>query len=372
MEETKKIRVAITHGDTNGIGYELIYKTFAEPEILELCTPIIYGSPKVAAFHRKAIDAQASVNIIATAADAKDGKVNLVAAFDDDVKVELGVATDESAHAALMAIDKAIVDYRDGLFDVLVTTPIRLAGNSDGQQAPKSQAEYIAECFTEHEEAMTLLANDTLRIGLLTDNVAMKDVAGLITKDNLTATLKTFAKTLKRDFRVANPRIAVLSLNPTAATEEQEVITPVIEELIGEKVYAFGPYASDDFFANRLYGHFDGVLAMYHDQGIAPFMALTQADGVEILSGLPLICTSTLLNPGFDIAGKNVADENPLRQAIFKAIDICRNRANYDKPFANPLPKLYHEKKDESEKVRFSIPKKHENAYKRDQPKKES
>ena len=364
MEENRKIRVAITHGDTNGIGYELIFKTFAAPEMLELCTPIIYGSPKVAAYHRKALDIQANFSIINRAEDAKDGRVNLLATFDEEIKVELGQPSEEAGMAALKALDRAIVDYRDGQFDVLVTAPIHTANIKSEGITFTGQTSYIEECFAENREAMTILLNDTLRVGLVTDNVAVKDIVPKIPKERLADRISTFAQTLKRDFRISNPRIAVLSLNPTIGTEEKEIIIPTIEESIDKHINAFGPYTSDDFFARRLYGHFDGILAMYHDQGIAPFMAVTPTDGIEMVSGLPIVCTSPIQGASYDIVGKNMADENPLRQAIYLAMDVLRNRDTYDEPLANPLPKLYHEKKDESEKVRFSIPKKHENVNK--------
>ena len=357
MEENRKIRVAITHGDTNGIGYELIFKTFAAPEMLELCTPIIYGSPKVAAYHRKALDIPANFSIITHAADAKDGRVNLLATFDEEIKVELGSSTEEAGQAALKALNRAINDYHEHLFDVLVTAPVDAATiRSEGVDF-QGQSHYIQECFAEKRESMTIYLNDRMRIGLMTEHVAVKDIAKHVTPERLKARLHLFADTLRRDFRVSSPRIAVLSLNPSLGTEEREVIVPAIEEFCESEMCAFGPYTSDNFFANRLYDRFDGILAMYHDQGIAPFMALSPYEGIELLSGLPLVCTSTLYNASFDIAGKGMADEAALRQAIYQAIDVARNRANYDEALANHLPKLYHEKKDDSEKVCFNIPK---------------
>lgn len=364
MTENRKIRVAITHGDTNGIGYELIFKTFAAPEMLELCTPIVYGSPKVAAYHRKALGIEANFSIIGSADEAKDGRVNMLATFDDEVKVELGMPSEEAGHAALTALDKAVVDFHDHLYDVLVTAPVYAESiNNHGLQF-KSQANYIGECFAERDQAMTILVNDSMRVGLMTDNVAVKDIATKITQESLTEKIKLFAQALKRDFRISNPRVAVLALNPTLGAEERDVIKPVIEQLADNQVNAFGPYTADNFFSNNLYNDFDGVLAMYHDQGMTPFLALTPEGGVEMVSGLPIVCTSTLQGASYDIAGKNVADESALRRAIYLAMDVCRNRAMYDEPFENPLPKLYHEKRDESEKVRFAIPKKHENSIK--------
>lgn len=361
MEE-RKIRVAITHGDTNGIGYELIFKTFCDPEMLELCTPIIYGSPKVASYHRKALDIEANFSIINKAEDAKDGRVNLLAAFDDEIKVEIGQPSKEAGHAALMALDRALTDYRDNLFDVLVTCPLD-NGSIQGEGFEfKGQTAYIQECFPDKAKAMIIYENEALRIGLMTDNMALKDVSENITKEKLADKIRTFADSLKRDFRISNPRVAVLALNPTPGKEEDEIITPVINELSDENINAFGPYPADKFFAEHFFDRFDGILAMYHDQGITPTKAFYASSSAELTTGLSLVRTSPEQDVSFDIAGKGRADEASLRNAIYLAIDVWRNRHEYDTAIANPAPKLYHERRDENEKVRFSIPKKHENS----------
>ena len=359
--EDRKIRVAITHGDTNGIGYELIFKTFAEPEILELCTPIIYGSPKVAAYHRKALDIPANFSIISKAEEAKDGRVNMLTTFDEEVKVDLGTPTPEAGTAAVKALDKAMGDFRAGLFDVLVTAPV----NNDSIQDFNSQTDYLENSIGQGQKTLTILLNDNIRVGFATNNLPIKEVAQSITKEMIIEKATIFFNCIKRDFNISNPRIAILSLNPTTngnGKEEQEIIKPAINELSDVGVNAFGPFQADNIFGKCIYDSFDGVLAMYHDQGKAPFMALDPTDGVNYLAGLPIICTAPCDGPSFDIAGKGVADEMSFRHAIYLAIDIFRNRQNYDKPLANPLKKLYHERRDESEKVRFSIPKKHENS----------
>lgn len=280
MNDNRRIRVAITHGDTNGIGYELIFRTFAEPEMLELCTPIIYGSPKAAAFHRKALGLEPTgYAVISHASEAKDGRVNLVAVTNDEIKVELGTPSEEAGHAALMALDKAMVDYNDHLFDVLVTAPVSAESMKRAGLDFRGQMHYVAECFAEHAQAMNILVNDRMRIGLMTDNVAVKDIANAITRETLTETIQGFAQTLKRDYRISNPRVAVLALNPEPGTEEKETIKPVIEALAELKVNAFGPYTANHFFSNSMYDYFDGILAMYHDQGMAPFLAQTPEGG---------------------------------------------------------------------------------------------
>lgn len=360
--EKKLIRVAITHGDTNGIGYEVILKTFEEPGMLELCTPIIYGSPKAAAYHRKMLNLQTNFSIIDKSEDAQDGRVNLLTTFDEEVKIEMGQPTAEAGEAALKALDRAMTDYRAGLYDVLVTAPI----NKNDIQSERfhfcGHTEYIENSVGDGKKALMILMNGSLRVALVTTHLPIKDVAQAITKEAIVEKTRIFHESLKRDLRIANPRIAVLALNPHAGdngllgTEEQEAIIPAIEELEATGIQAFGPYPADGFFGSGMYSRFDGIMAMYHDQGLAPFKALAIEDGVNFTAGLPIVRTSPDHGTAYDIAGKGVADESSLRHAIYTAIDIYRNRISYDEPMGNPLPKLYHEKRDESEKTRFSIP----------------
>ena len=365
--ENRKIRVAITHGDTNGIGYELIFRTFAEPEILELCTPIIYGSPKVAAYHRKALNMQANFTIIADAAEAQDDRINMIATFDEEVKVDMGRDTPEAGKAALAAMDRAIADFKDGHFDVLVLAPQSSDNIKPAEFQFPGNFEYVETCLGDGRKGLRMMVNDRMRMVLLTDGVPLKEVAGAVTAERLSDKLTAFHTALRRCFRVSSPRIAVLSLNPDGANggkEEKEVIMPVIGQLADKGINVFGPYDAGTFFGQGDYEAFDGVLAMYHDQGVAPLLALSPERLVNCVAGLPVVVASADMNPHYEIAGLGKANETAFRQAIFTAIDIFRNGKDYDEPYANPLPKLYHEKRDESEKVRFSIPKKHENAIK--------
>ena len=360
--ENRRIRVAITHGDTNGIGYELIFKTFAEPAMLELCTPIVYGSPKVAAYHRNVLGLQANFTIIGKAEDARDGRVNMLTTFDEEVKVEMGNSSPESAKAALKALRRAMDDFQRGVYDALVLGPADATKIAASGEAFTSEQAFIEAKIGNGNKAMRILMNERLRIALATDSLPMKSVAQAITKELILDKATTLQQSLKRDFRISNPRIAVLALNPSSVegAEENDSIRPAIVELAKKGVQVFGPFAADAFFGNGDYDAFDGVLAMYYEQGATPFRTLDLGNGILMTAGLPIVCTSTDLSAGFDIAGKGVVDENPLRQAIYAAIDIARNRQNYDSPLENPLPKLYHEKRDESEKVRFAIPKKHD------------
>lgn len=361
MEQDRKIRVAITHGDTNGVGYEVIFKVFADPAMLELCTPIIYGSPKIAAYHRKALNLETNFSIINQAEEARDGRLNLLTCFDEEVKVEIGQPSTEAGEAALKALDRAMTDYRSGLYDVLVTAPINKATiQSPGFHFP-GHTEYIETSMGEAHKALMILMNENLRVALVTTHLPIKDVAKAITKEAVIAKATIFHQALKRDFRISNPRIAVLSLNPHAGdngvlgSEEQDIIKPAIDELASQGIQAFGPYPADGFFGNGTYDHFDGVLAMYHDQGLAPFKTIALESGVNYTAGLSIVRTSPDHGTAYDIAGQGKADENSMRQAIYTAIDVWRNRQNYDEPLQNPLPKLFHEKREDGEKVRFAV-----------------
>lgn len=360
MEQERKIRVAITQGDTNGVGYEVILKVFADPEMLELCTPIIYGSPKIAAYHRKALNIETNFSIINSAEEVRDGRLNLLTCFDEEIKIELGQPSQEAGQAALMALDRVMTDFRSGFYDVLVTAPINKATiQSPGFQFP-GHTEYIETSVGDGQKALMILMNESLRVALVTTHLPVKDIAKAITKEAIVEKATVFHQALKRDFRVSSPRIAVLSLNPHAGddgllgSEEKDIIAPAIEELAAKGIQAFGPYAADGFFGSGTYDHFDGVLAMYHDQGLAPFKAIALESGVNYTAGLPIVRTSPDHGTAYDIAGQGCADENSMRQAIYTAINVFRNRQFYDEPLQNPLPKLFHEKREDGDKARFA------------------
>ncbi len=359
--EQKKIRVAITQGDTNGVGYEVILKVFADPSMLELCTPIIYGSPKIAAYHRKALNLETTFSIINAAEEARDGQVNLLTCFDEEVKIDLGQPSQEAGKSALKALDCAMTDYRSGLYDVLVTAPINKATIQSPDFHFPGHTEYIETSVGEGQKALMILMNDQLRVALVTTHLAIKDVAQAITQEAIIEKATIFHQSLRRDFLISSPRIAVLSLNPHAGddgllgAEEKNIITPAIEKLSEKGIQAFGPYPADGFFGAGSYYHFDGVLAMYHDQGLAPFKTIALDNGVNYTAGLPIVRTSPDHGTAYDIAGQGVADENSMRQAIYTAIDIFRHRKEYDEPMQNPLPKLFHEKREDGDKSRFAI-----------------
>jgi 4-hydroxythreonine-4-phosphate dehydrogenase len=351
MEE-RKVRVAITHGDTNGIGYEVILKAFEDPAMLELCTPIIYGSPKAATYHRNALQLQTQFSIISNASEAREGRLNIIAAFDDEVKIDLGTPTPESAEAAQKALKRAKEDLKEGLYDVLVQAPVIASNKPDAE-----------------DKSLLVLFSDEIRIALVTNRLPIKDVAQNITTEKIEQKARLFHKSLKRDFRINNPRIAVLALNPQPGTEEETVIRPAVEALEKDSIQAFGPYTADEFFGGEMPYSFDGILAMYDDQGNVPFKTLATEFGVKMKTGFPFVVTTPDQDPGFDQAGKGTADPASMRHAIYAAVDIFRNRINYDEPLANPLPKLYHEKREDGEKARFTV--KPKDQFKREDKKSE-
>lgn len=358
--DTNNLRIAITQGDTNGVGYELIFKALADPAIAELCTPIIYGSPKIAAYHRNALSIDANFSIISKAEDAQHGKVSLLTSFEEEVKVELGVASEEAGDAALRALDRAISDWKEGLADVVVTAPL----NNNDKFHFSGQSRYIEDHIEEDGKGLTILVNPRLRIALATRNLPLKQVAESITKDSVVDRATTLYNSLRRDFRISNPRIAVLALNPKGGengllgTEETDVLAPAIEELNANGIRAFGPYAADEFFGQAYYVEFDAVLAMYYDQAFVPFRQLSNGDGVNFTAGLSMVRTAPDAGTQLEVAGKNYLSGDSLRSAIYLAIDVARNRAEYDEAIQNPLPKLYKEKRDDSDKARFVSAKK--------------
>lgn len=360
MEE-RKIRVGITHGDINGVGYEVILKAFSDPTMLELCTPIIYGSPKVAAYHRKAMDIQTTFSIVNSRADIQDGRVNILNCTEDELKVELTKPTAEAGKAALSALEKALQDYREGVFDVLVTAPInKHTIQSDTFHFP-GHTEYIEERVGKGEKALMILLKNDFRVALVTGHIPVSEISRTLTKELIMEKMAIFHRSLKQDFGIDSPRIAVLSLNPHAGdegligTEEQTVIIPAMQEMMAKGVLCFGPYPADGFMGSGNYAHFDGILAMYHDQGLAPFKALAMDEGVNFTAGLPIVRTSPAHGTAYDIAGQGIASEDSFRQAIYVALDVFRNRQIEREINARPLRKQYYEKRDDSDKLKLDI-----------------
>ena len=358
MEHTK-IKVGITQGDVNGIGYEVILKAFEDPTMLDLCTPIVYGSPKIMTYHRKALEMETSFTIINSASEAVHGKINVINCCDDEVKVELGKPSKESGKAAFDALEKAMSEYKEDLFDVLVTAPIHKQMIQSESFTFPGHTEYIEQSVGEGAKALMILANDCLRVALATGHVPVSKIASTLTQELIEEKLTIFNAALKSDFGINGPRIAVLALNPHAGdggvigTEEETIITPAIKAAREQGIICFGPYPADGFMGSGAFSHFDGVLAMYHDQGLAPFKTLAMQNGVNFTAGLPIVRTSPDHGTAFDIAGKNQASADSFRQALYMAIDIYRNRKHDAEAHQNPLRKLYFEKRDDSDKLKL-------------------
>lgn len=356
MANEKLIRVGITQGDTNGIGYEVILKALQNQQMTELFTPVVYGSAKTASYHRKALELQpVSMNVIRNSTDIKDGVNNLVEVANEEVKVELGVSSEIAGRAAFDALERAVTDLKQGYIDVLVTAPINKKSIQSEQFTFPGHTEYLEASIGDGDKALMILFSDKIRVALVTTHVPVSRIGEYITKEAVLDKLFAFNRSLKSDFGIVRPRIAVLSLNPHAGDggllgkEEQEVIAPAIAEAVDKKVVAFGPYAADGFFGNEMYKHFDGVLAMYHDQGLAPFKTIAMESGVNFTAGLPYVRTSPDHGTGYDIAGKNEANEQSMREAIYAAIDIYRNRCSYAEMTQNPLRRMYFDKSGDKE-----------------------
>ncbi|EJX09519.1 pyridoxal phosphate biosynthetic protein PdxA [gut metagenome] len=359
MEDSNKIRVGITHGDINGIGYEVILKTFSDPTLFEWCTPILYGSPKVAAYHRKALNLQTNFSIVNSLDEVQDGRLNVLNCTDDELKVELSKPTPEAGKAALDALETALKDYRDGEIDVLVTAPInKHTIQSDTFHFP-GHTEYIQERVGDGRKALMILLKNDFRVALVTGHVPVREIAQELTQELIMEKLAIFHRSLKQDFGIDSPRIAVFSLNPHAGddgllgTEEKEIIVPAMKAMAAKGVLSFGPYPADGFMGSGNYTHFDGILAMYHDQGLAPFKAMAMDEGVNFTAGLPIVRTSPAHGTAYDIAGQGVASEDSFRQAIYVAIDVFRNREREREIHARPLRKQYYEKRDDSDKLKL-------------------
>lgn len=340
---SNKIKVGISIGDTNGIGLEVIIKTLMSEHIFDYCTPIVYGHTKVASFHRKTLHIpEFNFYVIQQASQAQEKRPNMINCWDEDVKIDLGVANETGGKYALKSLERATDDLIKGDIDALVTAPInKYTIQNEAFQFP-GHTEYL-QSKANSLDSLMFLVGQGIRIGVLTGHIPVKNIASSITKEQILSKLSLMSASLKIDFWIQKPKIAVLGLNPHAGDngligdEEQAIITPAIEQANSRGIFAFGPYAADGFFANRTYQQFDAVLAMYHDQGLIPFKQLAFHDGVNFTAGLPIVRTSPDHGTAFDIAGKNVADENSFREAIFTAIKVVKNRREHEILISKPL-----------------------------------
>jgi 4-hydroxythreonine-4-phosphate dehydrogenase len=353
-EKVKKgpIRVGISMGDINGIGPEVIMKALNDSRMLDNCTIVIYGSSKVLNFHKKPLGLQDFNYIsIKSADEIKSRKINVVNIWDEEITFELGKATESGGKYAFESLESATKDLASGKVDVLVTAPIsKDAMGKMGFKFP-GHTEYLAD-MAGQEEALMLMISPTLRVGLVTSHIALKDVPAAVTTEKVFSKIKAFNESLKKDFGIRRPRIAVFGVNPHAGengkmgSEESEAINPAIAKAKGLDILAFGPYPADGFFGSSSKSEFDGVLAMYHDQGLAAFKALSFDEGVNFTAGLPVIRTSPDHGTAFDIAGQNKASGDSMRNAIYLAMDVYKTHAFEKEINANPLEISKRDKKD--------------------------
>lgn len=342
MQENMKI--GISHGDINGISYEVIIKTLMDPRILEICTPVIYGSPKVAAYHRKALDIENFSPIgISSPDEARGNKSYIINCVDENIRVELGKSTESAGIASYAALKEATKDLELGKLDALVTGPINKQNIQHSEFNYSGHTEYLQARFKANE-VMMLMVSDMLKVGLVAGHIPISALPSFITQELIVDKLQILARSLLTDFGIRNPRIAVLGLNPHAGDdgllggEEKEVIIPAIEKAKQKGISALGPFAADGFFGAGRFSRFDAVLAMYHDQGLAPFKALSMESGVNYTAGLPVVRTSPAHGTAFELAGKNEASPASFRNALYLAIDVARSRKLYDEISSNPLP----------------------------------
>jgi 4-hydroxythreonine-4-phosphate dehydrogenase len=341
--EPKSIKVGISIGDINGIGVEIIIKSLKDNRILNEFTPVIYGSSLALSHYKKTLEIpDFSYLICKTADDIQDKKINLLNCIDDEVVVQEGTSTPLSAKLAIKSLEKAAGDLASGKIDVLVTAPLSKESVQQAGFPFPGHTEFLAE-MAGVNEALMLLVSPFLKVALVTSHVPLKDVPALLTKEKIVEKIHTLEKSLTKDFGISRPKIAVLGLNPHAGEngkiglEEQEIISPAIQLAKNDGSLVYGPYAADGFFGSEQRSKFDGVLAMYHDQGLAAFKALSFEEGVNFTAGLPIVRTSPDHGTAFDIAGKNIAEEQSMRSAIYLAIEIYKNRKFEKEISQNPL-----------------------------------
>ncbi len=354
MNDSEKIKIGISIGDINGIGIEVMLKTFLDPRIFELCTPIVYGSSKATSFHRKLLGIQDfSFNIITEVAQTNSKRANLINVWQEEAKIDIGTATDAAGKYAFDSLEKATQDLTSGKIQALVTLPINKHSIQSAGFAFPGHTEYL-QSKTEAKDSLMLMVSNELKIGVATGHIPLKDVAHSLHIEKLVHKIGLLSDSLKMDFGIRKPKIAILGLNPHAGDkgaiglEEEKVIIPAIEKSNHKNNVVFGPYPADGFFGNGTYKQFDAVLAMYHDQGLIPFKSLSFESGTNFTAGLPFVRTSPGHGTGYDIAGKNIASETSFREALYLAIDIVKNRHTFNELTENPL-KIHKLSKDKGE-----------------------
>jgi len=341
MGKSNKIIVGISIGDINGIGLEVVLKTFEDKRMLDFCTPVLFGASKLISIHKKILNFDNSIHNIHSLDKIIEGRINLMNVWKDDVRVEFGKATKEGGNYALRSLEAATEALKEGKVDMLLTAPINKENIQSEEFNFPGHTEYLEERL--EGKSLMILMTDELRIGLITGHIPISKVASTITSKLIKEKVSVMHQSLIRDFNISKPKIAVLGLNPhcgdkgVIGKEDDTVIRPAIAEIKETGKLVFGPYAADGFFGSGNYKNFDGVLAMYHDQGLAPFKALSFGNGVNFTAGLNKVRTSPDHGTGYDIAGKRKANPDSFKEALFTGLSIFKNRNELSELKANAL-----------------------------------
>ncbi|CAM4105201.1 4-hydroxythreonine-4-phosphate dehydrogenase PdxA [Gillisia limnaea] len=343
MKSAQKIKLGISIGDLNGIGGEIILKTFDDSRMLDFCTPIIFASVKTLSFLKKHFDLSINLQGIEKVSEAIDGKVNVINVWKENVVINFGAEDPESGKYAFKSLQAATKALKDDEIDVLVTAPINKNTIQSEEFKFPGHTDYLAREL--QGDSLMFMITDNLKVGLLTDHVPLKDIAQIISPELIEKKITTIQKTLQQDFRISKPKIAVLGINPHSGDhgligqEDETILKPTIQKLKDKGYLVFGPYAADSFFGSKNHENFDAIIASYHDQGLIPFKTLSFGEGVNFTAGLKKVRTSPDHGTAFEIAGKNCANINSFKEAVFKAIEIFKTRKEYKKLTKDPLRK---------------------------------
>ena len=341
MKKKDKIVVGISLGDINGIGIEVVLKTFEDERMLEFCTPVLFGSSKIISIHKKILNIETNVHEINSIQQIKDGQINLLKIWEEDVKLEIGNATKDGGKYAFKSLNDATKSLKDAGVDILVTAPINKETIQSDEFNFSGHTEFLESNLD--GESLMILMNDFLKIGLITGHIPISKIAETITPELIERKVSILNQSLKQDFNINKPKIAILGLNPHSGDngvigqEENQLIKPTISSINESGILVYGPYAADGFFGSKAYKQFDGVLAMYHDQGLTGFKSISFDEGVNFTAGLPIVRTSPDHGTAYDIVGKNIASERSFRNAYYLACDIFKMRKMHKEINENPL-----------------------------------
>ncbi|MBO6117823.1 MAG: 4-hydroxythreonine-4-phosphate dehydrogenase PdxA [Bacteroidales bacterium] len=343
--ENVPVKIGISQGDINGIGYEVMLKCFSDTRMTDCCTPVLYGSSKILSYHKKLINANDFTFVnIRHAEQAEPHKFNVLNIIQEEVKIDIGQPTEIGGKLAAASLDRTCQELMAGKIDAIVTNPINKKNIQSETFNFPGHTEYLTRKFRA-EESLMIMTCRNIHIGIMTNHLALRDVPKVVTQDLIIRKLRVMDKSLKRDFGIRMPKIAVLALNPHAGdhgligSEDDTIVAPAIKQAFDEGILAFGPYPSDGFFGNGSMNDFDGVMALYHDQGLIPFKLMSFTEGVNFTAGLPFVRTSPAHGTAYEIAGKNQASAQSFRNAVYLAVDIIRNRKEYDLLTSDTLKK---------------------------------